>query len=412
MKDGYPSEVSSVRYSKPSRQLAILLVLLCLVIVGMPFWPGLSDVLRRTHMQDQNGMDRNSYHGRKYFFIDNTGKIVIDASKYERVLGFSEGLAAVRDSHGWGFIDKGGKEIIEPRFQGVGSFSEGLATVQVGGLWGFMDRQGRMIIKPQYELANPFSEGIAIVVKSQSTIASPVRGDRSQSIVVQSRVVRRKQVLVGESPGNLSGDQAAQLADKEVLLIDPSGKVILSRNLSELPLNINGCFSEGLIEADDPMTHKVGFVDKTGKFVIEPTYVQAAPFSEGRARVAVIEDREEKLGFIDHTGRFVIPPRFNTDADFTRNSTDFSEELAGLTENLRPTVTKSGKFVYIDRNGEIVLFTDFSYAGPFRDGLAVVYDSKENKSGYIDKSGTLVIPLKFDIAEDFHDGLAAVATVR
>jgi hypothetical protein len=270
-----------------------------------------------------------------------------------------------------------------------------------------------MIIKPQYELANPFSEGIAIVVKGKATNAShPVRTDGSQSMVVRSRVVRRKQVLVGGSTGDLFSDEAARLANKEILLIDPNGNVVLSRNLSELPLNINGRFSEGLIEADDPTTHKVGFVDKTGKFVIEPKYRQAAPFSEGLARVAVIENREEKLGFIDRTGRFVIPPRFNTDADFSRNSTDFSEKLASLTEGLRPTATTAEKSLYIDHLGEIVLFTDFFYAGPFRNGIAAVYDAEKKKWGYIDKSGSLVIPLQFDIAGDFHDGLALVAIVN
>jgi len=413
MNEGSLSTFASLWHSKPPRRLANLLASLCLVIVGMLFSAGLSDVLRRTHMQDQIGTDRNNYYPPKYFFIDRTGKVVIDAGKYERVLGFSEGLAAVRDNRGWGFIDKGGKEVVEPRFQAAGNFSEGLAEVQVDGLWGFIDKQGRMMIEPQYELANPFSEGIAVVVKGKARSAShPVKGDRSQSIVVRSRVVRRKRVLVGEGAGDLSSDQATQLADKEVLLIDPSGHAILSRKLSELPLNINGRFSEGLIEANDPTTQKVGFVDKTGKFIIEPKYRQAAPFSEGKARVAVIVQGEERVGFIDHTGRFVIPPTFNTDADFTRNSTDFSEELAGVTENLRPTVTKPEKFVYIDRMGEIVLFTDFFYAGPFRDGLAVVYDVGKGKSGFIDKSGKLVVALQYDMAQDFSEGLAVVATFR
>jgi hypothetical protein len=57
---------------------------------------------------------------------------------------------------------------------------------------------------------------------------------------------------------------------------------------------------------------------------------------------------EEKLGFIDHSGQFVIPPIFNTDVDFGRNSTDFSEDWASVSENLRPTITEMEKFVYID----------------------------------------------------------------
>ena len=363
-------------------------------------------------MQDQNGINRTSHFQPKYFFIDTVGTVVIDASKYERVLSFSEGLAAVRDREGWAFIDKSGKEVIEQRFEGADSFSEGLAAVQVKGLWGFIDRQSRMIVKPQYEIANPFSDGIAVVVKGKATNAShPVRGAGSESVVVQSKVVRRKQVLTGGLKGGLSNDHTDQWENKEVLLIDLSGKAILSGRLSELPLRINGRFSEELIEAEDPTTHKFGFFDKTGRFVIEPKYRRAAPFSEGMARVSVIKDGEEKIGFIDHRGRFAIPPRFNTDADFRGNSTDFSEGLASLTEGLRPTVTEESKFVYIDKQGAIVLTTSFIYAGRFRHGLASVYDAEKNKWGFIDKTGKLVISVEYDSVSDFSDGLAFVGIV-
>jgi hypothetical protein len=50
-----------------------------------------------------------------------------------------------------------------------------------------------------------------------------------------------------------------------------------------------------------------------------------------------------------------------------------------LTEGLQPTLTEEAKFVYIDKKGIIALFTDFFYAGPFRDGMAVVYDAERNK---------------------------------
>jgi hypothetical protein len=243
-------------------------------------------------------------------------------------------------------------------------FSEGLAGVQIEDKWGFIDKTGQIVIKPQYEAINSFSEGVAVVVKN----------------------------------GN-------------VFLINREGQAILSRSLNDLQLNIyeGARVSEGLIDAYDPAKSKNGFIDKTGKFVIEPKFDNAGPFSEGLARVTITEGGEEKLGLIDHNGQFVIAPTFNTDADFRRNSTDFSEDLASLTEGLRPTITEEAKFVYIDKKGAIILFTKHFYAGPFRDGLAVVYDANKKKRGYIDKSGKEVIPLQYDIASDFSEGLACVA---
>jgi hypothetical protein len=63
----------------------------------------------------------------------------------------------------------------------------------------------------------------------------------------------------------------------------------------------------------------------------------------------------------------------------------------------------------IDKKGAITLSTNFFYAGPFRDGMAVVYDAERKKRGYIDKSGKVIIPLNYDLASDFSEGLAVVA---
>ena len=349
-------------------------------------------------------------HAMNNFFIDKTGNTIIDANKYEAILSFSEGLARVRDGRGWGFIDKQGNEVIEPRFPGAGAFSEGLAAVQVEGLWGYIDRNGQMVIEPQYEIANEFSEGLAVVVKDKIRTVSTVNRQPSQSTVVVSHLVQRRRIIVGGSSAELSASETAESATKALLLINKSGQTVLTFTREDVQFDIHegARFSEGLINAYDRGTGKVGFMDKTGNFVIQPIYRQAAAFSEGLARVAVLEGNEEKLGFIDHKGRFVIPPRFNTDADFSRNSTDFSETLASLSEGLRSNVVGTDKSVYINTRGEIVLVTDFSYSGPFRDGAAVAYDAKLKKWGYIDKSGMAIISPRFDRARDFHEGLAAV----
>jgi hypothetical protein len=321
-------------------------------------------MILRSSLMPQPNSSQDTNHTR-YSYIDKSGKVVIDADKYDSACNFKDGLAAVYAvDKGWGFIDIAGNEVIEPQFESAMSFSEGLAGVQVGELWGFIDKTGRVSIKPQYNAVSSFSEEVAVVLK-----------------------------------GN------------DVGLIGKAGQSIFFRSMNELELNIyeNARLSEGLLVAFDKVKSKSGFIDKTGKYVIEPKFDDAAPFSEGLARVTIKVSGEGKVGFIDHNGQFAIPPKFNTDAEFHRNSTDFSEGLASLTENLRPTITKQEKFVYIDKKGTIVFFTNFFYAGPFRDGLAVVYDAKREKWGYIDKSGKVAIPIKYDVASDFSEGLAVVA---
>ena len=64
----------------------------------------------------------------------------------------------------WGFMDKEGRTIIEPRFNRVGEFSEGICPVPVGLMWGFINESGEIVINPRF-VGNPclpfgFREGL------------------------------------------------------------------------------------------------------------------------------------------------------------------------------------------------------------------------------------------------------------
>ena len=96
-------------------------------------------------------------------------------------MDFSEGLAAINvgakpdsdwyPSGGkWGYIDKTGKFVIEPRFDGAEDFSEGLAPVKLGDKWGYIDKTGKLVIKRQFDYTGAFSEGLALVEVVDKTV--------------------------------------------------------------------------------------------------------------------------------------------------------------------------------------------------------------------------------------------------
>ena len=69
----------------------------------------------------------------KYGYVDKTGKTVIEP-KYDYAYSFYNGLAAVvvKDSDGvlkYGFIDKSGKYVVEPKYERAGNFTDSLAPV-------------------------------------------------------------------------------------------------------------------------------------------------------------------------------------------------------------------------------------------------------------------------------------------
>ena len=62
-----------------------------------------------------------------------------------------EGLIAVANEHGWGFVDCNCEEVIPPQYVWVGDFREGRAEVETEQGMGLIDREGNYIIEPIYE---------------------------------------------------------------------------------------------------------------------------------------------------------------------------------------------------------------------------------------------------------------------
>lgn len=125
---------------------------------------------------------------------------------------------------------------------------------------------------------------------------------------------------------------------------------------------------------------KFGYIDKTGKYVVNPQYDAAHDFSDGLALVK----SGEKYGYIDETGSYVINPQFD-------NALDFSYGLAA--------VEVGEKYGYIDKEGNYVINPQYRSATSFTDDgyIIVTMDmniDKEDGWGYIqsiiDKNGNTI----------------------
>lgn len=305
----------------------------------------------------------------RYGFIDKTGREVI-TRKYDYAGRFSEGLAFVVENGKSGYIDKKGIMVLSlydkvpfDLSNGIGGeFSEGLAPFCMDGRCGYIDKTGHFVIERQFESAEPFSEELALVSKE---------GNRGY--------------------------------------IDKTGRLLIDLSAGGAS-DRNNRFVEGLARV--AVRDKIGYIDRKGQIVIPPQFNEAMAFSEGLARLAVTDkEGQDRLAFIDKTGKIVIRTKFSIDGDLERNSTDFSEGLASLSEGMSPTVT-NGKWFYINKEGKIVFTTNFDYAGQFSEGLACV--NGNDKWGFINKEGKIVIPLQFDVMNiaGFSEGLASIATIN
>lgn len=97
-----------------------------------------------------------------YGFLNRNGQVVIEP-KFENAWHFSEGLAQIAQGKKWGFADKQGTMIIGPQFDAVRYFADGLAAFEVNGKWGFIDKSGRVIINPRFDRAWNYSEGAVLI---------------------------------------------------------------------------------------------------------------------------------------------------------------------------------------------------------------------------------------------------------
>jgi len=168
-----------------------------------------------------------------------------------------------------------------------------------------------------------------------------------------------------------------------------------------------------------------GFMDASGRTVIEPQFAQEGFFFNGLASVQV----GLRWGFIDRSGGIAIAPRFDAAGDFTGA--------------LAP-VRVGRKWGYIDRSGRMVVLPTFQGAANFREGLARVelwdkIDCRrdgiftkddapiglffiqpdissgrsecfaiDSRQGYIGENGLSAIPPRFYEAHDFYEELAVV----
>lgn len=158
---------------------------------------------------------------------------------------------------------------------------------------------------------------------------------------------------------------------------NPSNTFAQTSNDTELyPVRVNG---------------KEGYIDATGRIVIQPRFDRVDLFSEGLAGVCV----GGKWGYIDKAGKFIINPQFEGGCG------KFSEGLADVEQN--------GKTGFIDKVGRIVINPQFDLAYSFSDGLARIgIGERSPKIGFIDHTGRIVINPQFDWAEDFSEGFAVV----
>ena len=136
-----------------------------------------------------------------------------------------------------------------------------------------------------------------------------------------------------------------------------------------------------------------GYINKSGKAIIDFQYKKGNRFNNG---FAIVCDLNNKYGVIDFTNKTVI--KFKYESIF-----HFNEDLY--------LVELKGKFGLVNSKNEIILKIIYSEIGELVSDRATIelkVDKTTEKYGYIDSSGNIVIETKFKFAFNFIHDFAVV----
>jgi hypothetical protein len=163
-------------------------------------------------------------------------------------------------------------------------YSEGLSRIKMNDHYGFVDTKGNIVIKPDFNNAQSFSEGLVAVEYGAKFVNSVAKSDKELK-----EYAKRTWKNLPEETRKKSDWKKWKLE--------------------------HGYWDDG----------KWGYIDKTGKFFIEPQFKLAKPFSNGLAAIQLL-GKSFKIGYIDKTGKVVIDPLSDTSDHFN------DEGVASITE--------------------------------------------------------------------------------
>jgi hypothetical protein len=287
---------------------------------------------------------------KEWGYADLSGKLIIDA-KYKKCIGFSEdGLAAIYDGKlkQFYFINTKGEtlptevtdfKLIEVLLFGMKGFNDGFVPVKISEKWGFLNTEGKLAIPAIYDKVTVLNDGFASVQKGT------------------------KFFTVDKNAAEFPVD-VADLAD------------------------VND-FSEGLASFKTG-GDQVGFIDGTGKVVIDAKYQAAGDFHGG---LAWAKNSTGKVGYINTKGEWVVEAKFEAGKNYDKES--------GLAR-----VKTGDAWAYVTSSGDLKFMKDSESWDDFNSGLA--RGKKGGKWGFFNADMVWAIEPKYDGARDFKNGYAAV----
>jgi hypothetical protein len=289
-----------------------------------------------------NGFAQVSISQRNWIFI-NTSLHAFPDLPFMEIRDYRDGLAAVKNKDGWGFIDTTGNIRVANQYTEVGDFYGPYAKVKVKlnskllGLikskmaFDIIDQNGRTVYKTKAPVCGNVSNGLVVVGKNRKYTVRTIKG---------KKVLPGKYVQITEIPNH--GLYLVRDKNRQLALFNKKGKIIVPFG----QYRHYGNFSEGLCYVSSGQ--ESGFIDTTGFLKFKIKCEEAKGFSENLAAVKI----SRQWGYIDTTGQLTIQPQYLQAGDFNQGVAIVSP--------------RESANVAIDRNNQVIPNEQITWPDGFR----------------------------------------------
>ena len=354
---------SKFRYFKVLASNMVLLMLLVLMVSCT------SDITNTTTNKSAPTLYRILV-GDKYGFMDQSGKVMIEPQFDDAPINFYDEICWVKINDNYFFIDRNGAitaqlpnavKYVQQEENGLFVFSTTFSSLDdylfsgdfENKKMGVMDSNAKIIIPEIYSGIKIFSE-------------------LDTAIVFVAKNLQKK--IVGLAPVELIGNW---------YYADSDGNIV-----ENICYNRVEYFRNGLCAVEQDK--KWGYIDRTGKMVINPIYDYAGPYAENG--IAAVE-KDGKEMFIDKQGDKL----FSVDRILFEYHSN------------RAIVVIDDDTLVVDNGGKKICCINADKLRGYDDeGFAVIYKNKD-ETMVIDTLGNVVLKTRYDYIGDFIDGVARVS---
>ncbi len=433
-------------FEKPNKKVNLMIPILVaaaaivisvIIIIGVAVY----NVFSRPEPDSQNLFSENLLCVKKdgkWGYVNKKGEYVIEP-KYDVAYNFTEcGIARIGQGNEYeiilfGYINKKGETVSKAKFSGASDFYDcGLAAVRDEDGWGIIDEKGELVVKCKYKKIEIYDSGAIIATDSKGN--SYLLSKKGDSLSNGYEIIF----------WNKNANVGVVYEDGEIGIINEKGKEILKMtddidDLGGFNAAGIGCYKEN---------NKFGIINIKGKKITDAIYDDWLFFTENGLSPF---KRDGQWGIINSRGKVVLEPgdyrsiysldvvnygsepsnngfiatgndeksyfffdengkeMFSVNEDTGWRHTDYIFSDNGLL----PIRDDDGYYGYINRKGKVVIDLDYSVAHSFSDfGIARVYTFDDDQYKFINKKGKTVGEPHAYVSDCYDDGYAIALDLK